>query len=688
MIGLTLVLSKPCIMNAYCNLLSNLFNSKNIWTLFFTILSYSLFAQLNVETNKTSATYEVGESMTFKVSSNSSNPISWVLKYDEHAPIISSGTINGSTGLVSYTGAHPGAVLCEVTQGNNKAIASAVFNPFDVQPFEQEPGDFDAFWASQKALSAAIPINPVVTLFSTSTFSKTYRVTLDHLDNRKIYGYLTVPNGAGPFPGVVVMPPYGNAANIALPEIDLAEKGGMLALAISIHNTPPDQVDPNAYQPDDYSDREGNYYRYAFLAGIRAIDYIFSRPDFDGENFVMSGVSQGAGLATCIAGLDQRVDFLTISNPALCQTTGLSFDREASFPNYILQSRNNFGTAAHEANTREASKYYDASFFARRFDGPSMVMLSYEDVVTPVATGLAAFNQLEGPKILVHSTELDHSHPFEYWVGRFEFYRRHIPSTINTAPFPWNPNTTGYFIDAGANVSTAGSSVNLSGSIQYNSTNNPNYDLNWRKISGPGNVTFSNSTNYNTSATFSTPGIYTLEFRGRDEGLLNSADKFVSVVDYITVTVGTAGGGVTPPEAILGTNSNNVTTPFAVSLKFTEDISGLSISDLLITNGTASNLSGSGDDYSFIVTPTIEGIVSVMLPALSVMDLAGNENTAPSNSIIVNYSTGNTDTTPPVATLSTASNSVNGSFNISVTFSETITAVSYTHLTLPTTPYV
>ena len=640
------------------------------------ILSSSLFGQLNVETSETAATYEVGESMTFQISSNSSSPISWVLKYDKHAPIISSGTINGSSGVVSYTGTNPGAVLCEVTQGNNKAIASAVFDPFDIQPFEQEPADFDAFWNSQKALLAAVPLNPVVTLYSTSNFSKTYRVTLDHIDNRKVYGYLTVPDGVGPFPGVVVMPPYGNVTNIALPEIDLAEKGGMLAFAISIHNAPPDQIDSNAYQPDDYSDKEGNYYRYAFLAGVRAIDYIFSRPDFDGANFVMSGVSQGAGLATVVAGLDGRVDFLTISNPALCQTTGLSFDREASFPNFILQSRNNFGTAAHEAATREASKYYDAAFFARRFNGPSMVMLSYEDVVTPVATGLAAFNQLEGPKILVHSTELDHSHPFEYWVGRFEFYRRHLPSTINTAPFPWNPNTTGYYIDAGADVSTSGSSVSLSGLIQYNSTNDPNYEINWRKISGPGNVTFSNSTSYNTTATFSQSGVYTLEMRGEDDALLNNADKFVTVVDYVTVTVGTGGGDVTPPTATLTTSSNNVTAPFVVNVNFSENISGLSPSDLLVTNGAASNLSGSGSNYSYVVTPTSAGQVTVTLPQGSVLDLASNPNALPSNTLVVNYSTGNTDTTPPVATLSTASNTVNGAFDISVSFSETITGLS------------
>ena len=47
-----------------------------------------------------------------------------------------------------------------------------------------------------------------------------------------------------------------------------------------------------------------------------------------------------------------------------------------------------------------------------------------------------------------------------------------------------------------------------------------------------------------------------------------------------------------------------------VMLNFSESIGGLTLSDLMIGNGTASNLSGSGSSYSFDVAPTADGTVT------------------------------------------------------------------------------
>ena len=212
------------------------------------------------------------------------------------------------------------------------------------------------------------------------------------------------------------MPPYGNSPNLTTPEIDLASKGGVIVLSVSIHNALPDQTDPNAYEPDDYATKEQNYYRYGILGAIQAINYIFTRSDFDGVNLGLNGVSQGAGLASIVAGLDNRVNLLAFSNPVLSQNSGLSSNRAGGFPNYIQQSRNEFGTASHENATVSATRYYDAMFFARRYNGPVLGILSYEDLVTPAATGFATFNQFRGPKILCHATELGHSHPPQYWT--------------------------------------------------------------------------------------------------------------------------------------------------------------------------------------------------------------------------------------------------------------------------------
>ena len=70
--------------------------------------------------------------------------------------------------------------------------------------------------------------------------------------------------------------------------------------------------------------------------------------------------------------------------------------------------------------------------------------------------------------------------------------------------------------------------------------------------------------------------------------------------------------------------TNAATLP--ISLNFSEAVDGLSLGDLVIGNGTASNLSGSGASYTFDVTPTSDGAVTIGLNSNTVIDLAGNAN--------------------------------------------------------------
>ncbi|MDB4279556.1 Ig-like domain-containing protein, partial [Paraglaciecola sp.] len=61
-------------------------------------------------------------------------------------------------------------------------------------------------------------------------------------------------------------------------------------------------------------------------------------------------------------------------------------------------------------------------------------------------------------------------------------------------------------------------------------------------------------------------------------------------------------------------------TPFSVSIFFSRDVVNFSASDLLVTNGAATNLQGSGQSYTADITPTADGSVTIDLPANSVDD--------------------------------------------------------------------
>jgi len=85
----------------------------------------------------------------------------------------------------------PGVVLCYVTQGVNGTSAAAAFSPYKIAPLETIPNDLNSFWENNKQELSTVPINPVITHHSSTTYSNTYRVTLDNIDGRKVYGYLS-----------------------------------------------------------------------------------------------------------------------------------------------------------------------------------------------------------------------------------------------------------------------------------------------------------------------------------------------------------------------------------------------------------------------------------------------------------------------------------------------------------------
>ncbi|WP_343674635.1 gliding motility-associated C-terminal domain-containing protein, partial [Chitinophaga sp.] len=88
-----------------------------------------------------------------------------------------------------------------------------------------------------------------------------------------------------------------------------------------------------------------------------------------------------------------------------------------------------------------------------------------------------------------------------------------------------------------------------------------------------------------------------------------------------------------------------VNTPYTVTAIFSEAVTGLTLADFTINNGTASNLQTSDNvTYTFTITPTVDGNVTVSLPTDVAVNKGDNGNTA-SNTLTV-FS----DITPPVIT--------------------------------------
>lgn len=619
------------------------FSLSSFFVILFVFIFNGVAAQLTITMDHPDANYNVGETVHFQVHSTISGTANYTINRGLNTNNITSGSVQlnaGGVTEVTILGGEPENLHFSVSTGWAGAVATAIVGVDEMIPFESEPGDFDSYWNGVKAQLAQVPMNAQVNPYNSTSYSTSYTVSLGNIDGRNVYGMLTVPKGQGPFPVVLEMPPYGSFP--IQPQTQFAERANAITLSITIHNAPVTQTDPNAYSPNDPTNRDLIYHKHSITAGIRAIDYLTSRPDFNGTDVVLTGVSQGAGLGLLIAGIDNRVKLLAIGTPTMASHAGMLHDHPSGFPFYLrLPMQNN--DPQEIAAVLNATKYYEAASAAKRYHGNVFLLTSYNDDVTIPETQFIATNFFDGKKVILHNIPGGHDNrPEEYLFGRFNYLRRYFPAS-NNPPFPWSSTDKGYMADVGADkTATVGVPLALSASIVDNTTTNPGIPVKWRKVSGPGNVNFSSQNSYNTNATFSQNGTYVLEFKGKDTGLLVSKKLFYTISDRVVVTVG-GGSGNPIPTVVLSTPNTNVTGAFQVTATFSESVTGMTVSDFVVNNGTVSNLSGSGSTYSFTVTPTNNGQVTIQLPAGQVFDSA-NQGNAASNTLSVQYSVISTQT--------------------------------------------
>lgn len=307
----------------------------------------------------------------------------------------------------------PGFLTCRVFLLDEKGatvaddLAQAAFDPEKLRPMTDMPEDFAAFWERAKAENAKIPMDPRVERAEQWCTDKVdvYYVRLQSFrKDNYVYGYVSVPKSKGPHPAVLYVPGAGIAKT--KPSTYMAEKG-VITMTLGIHGIPLDMPDENYdilkngalynYQFVNLDNRDQYYYKRVFMGCIRAIDYLFTRPEFDGERLMVSGGSQGGGLSIVTTALDPRVKYFVCFYPALCDHMGYLYDRAGGWPHMFDRTRAYFRTAERILNSR----YYDAANFARLIRVPGFFSWGYNDLSCPITSMYSAYNVVTAPKELV-----------------------------------------------------------------------------------------------------------------------------------------------------------------------------------------------------------------------------------------------------------------------------------------------
>lgn len=342
--------------------------------------------------------------------------------------VIASGTLNLSGGpqRISATRADPGALLVELMAMNKAkplpvAMGGAVFAPERIAPSQPAPADFDAFWQAKLAELAAVPADPQVEPMSlegikNSDGMELWRVTMANIRNTRVRGLLAKPAKAGTYPALLVL----NAAGVG--RLDQAmmvgyARSGWLVLNVNAHDLPIDEPEAfyqalKAKELKDYmyignESRETSYFLRMFLGCVRGAEHLASRPEWDGRNLVVTGVSQGGLQSFATAALCPRVSAMLVNVPAGCDNHAplAKPPRAIGWPYWM----SNWGPKDRDpVKVAETSGYFDAINFAGRVRCPSLVAVALLDVAARPAGVIAACNAISAPKRLIVMPMSDH----------------------------------------------------------------------------------------------------------------------------------------------------------------------------------------------------------------------------------------------------------------------------------------
>ena len=247
-----------------------------------------------------------------------------------------------------------------------------LYDPEKIQPGQKEPADFDAFWKAQREALDKVPMKPVLTAVPAPRNAKGYAcfdVQIPCAGGMPVSGYLCLPEGAKPqsLPAIVTFHGAGVRSSALYPF------SRSIHLDINAHGIPNGKEKTfyenltkttlKNYRFAGAASRDTVYFKGMYLRVMRALDYVKSRPEWNGKVLVAYGASQGGGQAIAAAALDPQVTLCVAGVPAVGDHAGslAAFPRRPGWPKF-------YDARSQKADQKmvDATAYFDNVFFAKR----------------------------------------------------------------------------------------------------------------------------------------------------------------------------------------------------------------------------------------------------------------------------------------------------------------------------------
>ncbi len=279
------------------------------------------------------------------------------------------------------------------------------------KPERDEPADFDAFWKTTLSETRRFPLDARFDTFPAGfPLVDVFDVTFNGFGGQPIKGWFLLPAGTShPLPCVVEYIGYGGGRNfptnwlvypamgIATFVMDNRGQGSTWS-----HGDTPD-AEPAGGNPQHPGfmtrgilDPLHYYYRRLITDAVRAVETARTHPMVNPEKIIVTGGSQGGGIALAAAGLDSQVIGCLPDVPFLCHFRRAVTLVDSDPYNEIAR----FGKAQRDKVNQiwRTLSYFDGMHFAARAEAPALFSVGLMDDICPPSTVFAAYNHYAGDK--------------------------------------------------------------------------------------------------------------------------------------------------------------------------------------------------------------------------------------------------------------------------------------------------
>jgi cephalosporin-C deacetylase len=336
-------------------------------------------------------------------------------------------------------------------KGRSARIFGFGVSPEKLVSAPDKQADFDTFWEDAKKQLAAIDMkaNLIEITGKSSAKCKVYLVELQSVpdglegDPVTVRGYYLEPQDGKPHP--VLMHFYGydtmgnyvscpGANNGDYAEFYLSHRGQYINRAPA--NKRGDGLDmdfTNTYGDwfaFQFGDKNGYYYRGAFMDCVQAVRFMATRPTSDMNNLFGEGSSQGGALSYAAAALSDY-PFTAIAPCVAFLGDYPDYFRIVSWPASTAKTAWKKYTETHsgltEADMYTFLSYFDTKNLATRIQCAVIACSGLQDTTCPPHTNTAPFNNLAvTDKVMYYYPELGHQIPSN-WPGLYtKFFKERI----------------------------------------------------------------------------------------------------------------------------------------------------------------------------------------------------------------------------------------------------------------------